>query len=252
MDRKSQLTEIVDHPNFIFRESEWNSIPELNTPLLIILNTNHFGIEEQSRLGSFLSEEEIKKSRKFRFLRDQKSYTVIHGLLRWILGRHLEIEPRTIEFKFGTNGKPCISGYSRKMFFNLSHSSDVSLLAFDPGNEIGADVEKIDERFDYKPIVKRWFTTEEIKYLGQSKEISRTRFYELWTRKEAYLKAIGEGITKNLSTDMLENKINNHSLAGNEGQKGDFIIESMKYNRNYQISIALNENSPKLCTFAAP
>ena len=152
MDKKSRLTEIADDVSFIFRESEWNSIPGLNTPLLIILKTDHLGVEEQSRLSSFLSEEEILKSRKFRFLRDRKSYTVIHGLLRWILGRDLGIEPQFIEFNFGPNGKPCITGYSRKMFFSLSHSSGVSLLAFDPGNEIGADVEKIDEDLTMNPL----------------------------------------------------------------------------------------------------
>ncbi|MGA3014554.1 MAG: 4'-phosphopantetheinyl transferase superfamily protein [Bacteroidales bacterium] len=251
MDRKSQL-ETVDHSNFIFRESEWNSIPEINIPLLIILKTDHFGVEEQTRLSSFLSEDEIIKNRRFRFLRERTSYTVIHGLLRWILGKHLGIEPRTIDFKFGTNRKPYITGYTRNIFFTLSHSSGVSLLAFDPRNEIGADVEMIDQEFDYEPIVKRWFTQEEVRYIGQSKEISRKRFYELWTRKEAYLKAIGEGITKNLSIEVLENKITNQSLVGNEGQHGDFILESMIYDRNYQITVALNENSSKLRIFAIP
>ena len=114
----------------------------------------------------------------------------------------------------------CITGYTRNIFFNLSHSSGVSLLAFDPGSEIGVDVEMIDEEFDYEPIVKRWFTPEEGKYIWQSKENSRIRFYELWTRKEAYLKAIGEGITKNLGIEVLDSKIHHHSLGGNEKSEG--------------------------------
>jgi len=252
MDRKSRLTEIADNPSFIFSESEWNSIPGLNTPLLIILKTDHFSIEEQTRLSSFLSEDEIIKNRRYRFLRDRKSYIVIHGLLRWILGRHLGIEPRTIDFKFGNNGKPSITGYSRKMFFNLSHCSGVSLLAFDPENEIGADVEKIDEEFDYEPIVKRWFTQDEGRYIYQSPETSRKRFYEIWTRKEAYLKAIGEGITKNLQVEVLENKRRDHLLMGGGSLRDEFIFESMVYERTYQITVALNENSFKLRTFEIP
>jgi 4'-phosphopantetheinyl transferase len=138
------------------------------------------------------------------------------------------------------------------MFFNLSHCSGVSLLAFDPENEIGADVEKIDEEFDYEPIVKRWFTQDEDRYIYQSPETSRKRFYEIWTRKEAYLKAIGEGITKNLQVEVLENKRRDHLLMGGGSLRDEFIFESMVYERTYQITVALNENSFKLRTFEIP
>ena len=157
MNRAKPVMKFSESPTNFFRESDWDSLPELSSAVIIILKTEQFSSEEIDRLESFLSEEETGKSKRFRFFNDKRSYIIVHGLLRWMLGRHFGISPKAIEFTYNLNGKPSISGYSGNMFFNLSHSSGVSILAFDPENEIGADVEKVDEKFDYELIVQHIF-----------------------------------------------------------------------------------------------
>jgi|GEM_PF-999557 4'-phosphopantetheinyl transferase len=249
MSRINPIAYTAESQDSFFRESDWLFLPELDSSVLIVLRTEQFGTEELTRLGSFLSKEEIAKSRRFRFYQDRTSYIVVHGLLRWILGRHLGIPPKSVEFTYGLSGKPSITGYSSKMFFNLSHSSGVSVLAFDPEHEIGADVEKIAEDFEYEPIIDMFFTRKERQYIQILKELSRRRFYELWTRKEAFLKATGTGITKDLSVEVLEEKINGNALMGNPDARMEFLFKSMMYDKKFMITIAMNSDHGKICVF---
>ncbi len=243
MSRTNLTAQPAENRDSFFRETDWLSLPELNSPAVIVIKTEQSGREELIRLGSFLSEEEMAKSLRFRFNHDRMSYVVVHGLLRWILGKHLGVSPKEIGFSYGVSGKPSITGYDRRMFFNLSHSSGVSVLAFDPGHEIGADVEKISEDFEYEPIVEMFFTNKERAYIHDLKELSRERFYELWTRKEAFLKATGAGITKDLRVEVLEDKMTGNAISGQPGKQMDLLFKSMIYDNNYRITLALNPGS---------
>jgi len=236
-------------PGILFRESERLPFTELNSPALIILKTDTVRTDELERLGGFLSEKEIAKSRRFRFSRDRVSYIVVHGLLRWLLGGYLGIPPETIDITYNASGKPSVSGYSRQMFFNLSHSSGLSVLAFDPENEIGADVERIDHDFDYETIVQHFFSPEEGRYIFDLKEESRQRFYEIWTRKEALLKAVGIGITENLHLEVLKERINVVALNGDMAGNGDFLFSSVMFEQNFRITLAMNECSSGINAF---
>ena len=236
-------------PGSFFRESDWKSLPQLNLPVVIILKTDQFGDKELTRLGSFLSEKEIAESRRFQFLHNKISYIVVHGLLRWMLGRYLGIPPKAIEFTYGLSGKPYLYGYSRRMFFNLSHSSGLSVLAFDPEYEIGVDVEKIDEEFDYEPIVKLFFTKKEGRYIRKTKEEWRERFYEIWTRKEAYLKAIGVGITENLNVEVLKERMKGNVLKEKKNIQMDFLFKSIIYEKNFRITLAMSTCSSNIRIF---
>jgi phosphopantetheine--protein transferase-like protein len=238
-----------EKPDNIFLESDWSSLPDLNSPVLIILKTDEVNPEEFNRFESFLSEQEIAKSRRFRFSKDRKSYTVVHGFLRQMLGSYLEISPETIEFDHGLFGKPSISGYSRKLFFNLSHSSGVSALAFDPEHEIGVDIERIDEKFEYEPIVRHFFTKEEMRYIQHSKEEAEKRFYEIWTRKEAYLKAVGKGITKDLHVEVLKEKMKGNPATDTDLNQADFLFRTMIFEQQFQITLAMNEHSTGIRTY---
>jgi phosphopantetheine--protein transferase-like protein len=243
MKSTNVILNTVEAKDTLILESDWNSIPDLNSPVLIILKTNQVGPEKFALMESFLSEQEIAKSRRFRFVHDSKSYIVVHGFLRWILGRYLGISPEAIEFNCGLYGKPAISGYSRKMFFNLSHSSGVSVLAFDPEHEVGVDIEKIDEEFEYDPIVQHFFTHEERQYIQHSKEAEERRFYEIWTRKEAYLKALGTGITKDLHVEVLKEKMSGNRFLENETDRMDFLFRSMIFEQHFEVTLAMSTDS---------
>jgi phosphopantetheine--protein transferase-like protein len=226
------------------------SFSELNSPALIILKTGDVNPEELNRLGSFLSEEETLKSLRFRFARDRMSYTVVHGMLRWMLGRKLGISPKAVKINYNSYGKPSVAGYPGELFFNLSHSSGVSVLAFDPGHTVGVDVERIDEDFDYKPIVQHFFSHGEGQYIFGLKEASRQRFYEIWTRKEAYLKAMGLGITEHLHVEVLKEKINGCVSAENEQVRNDIVFRTMMFETNFRITLAMDPDTGDIPAFA--
>jgi len=230
-------------PGILIREPEGILFTELNSPALIILKTDAVQSDDLVRYGSFLSEKESVKSRRFRFPGDRMSYIAVHGLLRLMLGRYLGIPPETVDITYNEFGKPSVTGYSRQVFFNLSHSSGVSVLGFDPKNELGIDVERMHEEFEYESIVQLFFTKKEGRYIQHSKEESRKRFYEIWTRKEAYLKAIGTGITENLRVEVLKERMNGKTAWDYGSGHSDFIFRSILFEQNYRITLAMNPGS---------
>ncbi|MCX6248514.1 MAG: 4'-phosphopantetheinyl transferase superfamily protein [Bacteroidetes bacterium] len=228
----------------IFLKGSWiDSFGELNSPFMVILKMQDVHPEDLVRFGRFLTEEETAKSGRFRFSHDRDSYIAVHGLLRWILGIYFGVLPEAVRIRYTSLGKPYVTGYSRQLFFNLSHSSGVSLLVFDPANEIGADVEKVDPEFEYESLVRRFFTKEEGNYIDQSGKKARERFFEIWTRKEAFLKAVGEGITENLSVEVLEEKISMNAIHPGESEGRNFLFRSALFEDEYRITLALSTES---------
>jgi 4'-phosphopantetheinyl transferase len=193
---------------------------------LVIISNSDFHPEEIRRLGELLTPEERLKSLRFRFPHDRDSYIIVHGLLRQLLGEYLDVPPVSVSIGYNAYGKPYLTGDPGRMFFNLSHSAGVSVLAFDPANEIGVDVEQIRKNFEYRPIVDRFFSDDDKRYLDSPGKEPVLRFYEIWTRKEALLKAFGTGITENLD-------INVFSL-----KDPGFSLTTMRYTRDYVISVA--------------
>jgi 4'-phosphopantetheinyl transferase len=230
-------------PLIPFGDPDMKLFPELNTPVLIVVKTDSVPLDLIEKYRGFLSKEETAKSWRFRFDRDRVSYILVHGLLRWMLGRHFGISPQVVEITYNSFGRPSVSGYSRQVFFNLSHSSGVSALAFDPENEIGVDVERIDDEFDFEPIAQMFFSKKEKQYIQHSKENSRNRFYQLWTRKEALLKAVGIGISENLHVEVLKEIIKWKTVSENESGHKEFLFRSMLFEQNYRITLAMNAES---------
>lgn len=243
MNMPDQTLTHMQSPVIFLHGSERMLFPELNSPVLIILKEGVFRPDEIARLESFLSKDETVKSRRFKFSRDRVSYIMVHGVLRLMLGRHLGISPQAVKITYNSFGRPYISGYSRQVFFNLSHSSGISVLAFDPGYEIGVDVERIDDEFEYESIVNIFFSKREIRYIQQVKEKSRNRFYEIWTRKEAFLKAEGIGITENLQVEVLKESIKGNAIKGNRSDGREFLFWSVVFEQNYRITLAMGKDS---------
>jgi len=148
-----------------------------------------------------LSEEELERAERFHFQRHQSHFIAARGLLRTILGRYLKTEPRRLRFRYGPKGKPELAGdtSSRALRFNVSHSHGLALYAVTDDRQIGVDVERIRPDVAGEKIAERFFCPREAATLRQlPAEVRQEAFYTCWTRKEAYLKAIGEGITLRL------------------------------------------------------
>jgi len=152
-------------------------------------------------LHRFLAGEEVERAEAFRFRGDKERFVVAHALLRIILGRYLCRDPRELCFRHGPWGKPFLGGDGGgsgvEIRFNLSHSDGLALLAVTRGAHIGVDIERIRPDLAYEGIADRFFSSEEVASLRTltRKDIRRKAFFACWTRKEAYIKAIGEGLS---------------------------------------------------------
>lgn len=154
-------------------------------------------------LAEILSEDELARAKRFYFDQHRKRFIIARGLLRRILGRYLEIEPREVEFSYGRYGKPALIeklNKDKKLDFNLSHSQDIALSGVTCDRAIGIDIEHLRPMNDAEQIAKRYFSEQE-NAVFQSLPIEQQQqaFFNAWTRKEAYLKACGDGITRPLN-----------------------------------------------------
>jgi 4'-phosphopantetheinyl transferase len=153
--------------------------------------------EETQALRALLSEDEKARADRFRFARDRQHFTVGRGFLRTALGSTLGMAPQEIVFAYGTRGKPALRWpEGTGLEFNLAHSSGLALLAIAWGRALGIDLEFQREELDFRGIAGRFFTPQELAEIEREPEIAvqRAAFFRGWARKEAFLKARGDGL----------------------------------------------------------
>lgn len=144
-----------------------------------------------------LSEDERARAAKFRFDHDRKRFTSGRTALRLLLGGYLKTNPEKIEFVYGPAGKPSVGNSA--VSFNLAHSGPHALIGFTLDHQLGIDVEQIREIDDMVTVAQYSFSPGEFRRWRALPADQKVRaFYRCWTRKEAYLKAIGEGIAQRL------------------------------------------------------
>jgi 4'-phosphopantetheinyl transferase len=142
-----------------------------------------------------LPEDERKRARRFRFDRHRERFIVQRGRLREILSDYLNGLPKAIRFRKGPGGKPAISGDSPEIRFNLSHCGEHALYAVAYGREVGVDVEGVRLKPKAAALVDRFFSTKEREAFQTLEPHDReAAFFAGWTRKEAYVKALGKGL----------------------------------------------------------
>jgi len=143
-----------------------------------------------------LSQEEKIRAERFKFALHRSRFIASHGFTRSILARYLKAYKVDISYKKGEYGKPYLADIEHhNVHFNLSHTHDLALLAITQGVEVGVDIEFNERKTDWKNIVKRFFSISEQKALFLLPESEqRNAFFQLWTRKEAYMKVLGTGL----------------------------------------------------------
>jgi 4'-phosphopantetheinyl transferase len=153
-----------------------------------------------NELESLLAEEERERAGRFHFARDRRGFTVAKGATRQILARYLNAEPHALLFDKGAFGKPFLR--SGDLRFNLSHSGELALLAVASGVEVGVDIEEIRTLEDAATIAERFFSPGESGKLRTvlGSDAVEVAFFNCWTRKEAFIKALGEGLSHPLDT----------------------------------------------------
>src|SRR5690606_249339 len=147
---------------------------------------------------SLLSAAERDRLSRYRFADHQRRYQIGHGALRLILAGYLNVDPAKIVFRVGPRGKPYLVGGGPQ--FNLSHSGKLALIGV-AAYELGVDVEKVRHLESLTQIAQRHFSDAEFQNLSAEPEHARElAFYRCWTRKEAYIKALGEGLSMSLDS----------------------------------------------------
>jgi 4'-phosphopantetheinyl transferase len=148
-----------------------------------------------SHFERILSEDEVDRASRFRFPHLRDAFVISHGCLRHLLGQYLDLHPATICFSYGHKGKPSLSPESA-LQFNLTHSNGMAAVALTSGCQIGVDLEHIRPMNDMQQLAGQYFCPEEIDEIMSLPSKDRERaFFLCWTRKEAYIKAIGDGLS---------------------------------------------------------
>jgi len=149
-----------------------------------------------------LSPDEQERARRFRFDRHRRRFATTRGVLRTLLGSYLTVDPRSVRFRYSDKQKPALDETlpQGNLQFNVSHSEELALIAFTRSREIGVDVERVQPDSDVESTAKHFFSDSEREMLASLPASERhAAFFRCWTRKEAFIKAIGEGMSMPLA-----------------------------------------------------
>jgi 4'-phosphopantetheinyl transferase len=149
-------------------------------------------------LQQVLTANEQRRAERFYFQKDRDRFIVTRGLLRTILSRYLDIEPYQVRFCYNHYGKPALARQSGAdmLRFNVSHSQAMGLYVVARGREVGVDVERIRTDLAFEQIAKRFLSPREVAVLrALPVTMQREAFFKCWNRKEAYVKARGNGLS---------------------------------------------------------
>ena len=194
-------------------------------------------------LSNLLSEEEIKRAKRFHFEKDQKRYIATRSMLRKILSDYCQSEPEAQKFGSNQYGKPYLrdNGWLR---FNISHSGDKILFGFTRNRELGVDIEYIKPFKNAHQIVERYFSDhEKAQFKSLPEHMKNKAFFSCWTRKEAYIKALGKGMSLPLdeftvdfwpgtSACLLDTQ---HDI----GQKERWTLQEIQVGENYVAAVSV-------------
>jgi 4'-phosphopantetheinyl transferase len=205
------------------------------------------------QLAQTLSEDERTRAERFYFEQDRKRFIVGRGLLRTLLGRYLDIEPDRLQFCYGSRGKPVLAETINggTLCFNLSHSQGLALYAFTYNRQIGIDLECVRPMPEAEQIVKRFFSTREHSaFCALPSSQKHEAFFHCWTRKEAYLKATGDGLAQSL--DQIEVSLTPGepakllSIKGDPHQASRWSLQELKPASGYVAALALEGSGGRL------
>lgn len=148
-----------------------------------------------------LSADELSRADRFHFQHDRERYIVGHGLLRTILSHYLCADPATLDFVCNEYGKPELASINddATLRFNMSHSHGRVIYAFTNKREVGIDIEYVRTMDDAAQLIERFCSERErAEYRSVPGNLRQLAFFNCWTRKEAYTKARGEGMSRPL------------------------------------------------------
>jgi 4'-phosphopantetheinyl transferase len=227
------------------------NVPVLNSGEIHIWHTFYHDSASLIKLCSnALSSAELEHKSYFKFPKDQHSFVVSHGLLRILLSYYLHISPDELKMVKHSKGKP----YQLNdpcLFFNISNSGDCCVFAVSRNGEVGVDLEKIRPLDDLDELIRKNFSPKEQAVINRQPKERLHRFFKFWTIKEAFLKAIGEGMR--LTPDLLEfsSEKGEHKLQSFAGivESQEWLFSDYSPNTDYAGTLAHVKSSGEIKTF---
>ncbi len=147
-------------------------------------------------LRATLSSEEEQRATRFRSIELRDRWTVAHGALRCILATYARCEPDVLEFCEGPQGKPALASPVEDFPFNLTHTGSLALVAIAGSGRVGIDAESVRSESDVEGLSRRFFApAETAEILALTPDARLSAFFTCWTRKEAFVKALGGGLS---------------------------------------------------------
>ena len=193
--QRSPLTLNIHNAPAQLGMAQRTSLPDTECTLWLAETENSNSLSDWEAL---LGSDERERAHRFHFPEDWRRYVYGRGLLRWLLGSYLGLDPAWLKFTYSEHGKPELAAglSARPLHFNLSHSGAKLLLAFAWDRRVGVDIEQITGNRDLEQIANRFFSPAERAALqALDGDTRKEAFYLCWSRKEAFLKAMGGGLS---------------------------------------------------------
>lgn len=189
-------------------------------------------LDRLDALHAVLCKTEQEKAARFHRDSDRHSSIAARGALRVLLAGYTTLAATEITFQYSDNGKPYIDGSD--IAFNVSHSGEWVVLALGRNRQIGVDIEKIKRELDVSAIASRYFTSAEIKRIETAAD-QHAVFFQLWARKEAYVKACGSTLFRELSSFAVP--------AADDGEKDGWFFHRLEAGSRYAAAVVTDRNA---------
>jgi 4'-phosphopantetheinyl transferase len=195
----------------------------------------HLDQENITEYEQIISTDELIRADKFRFQSDRNRFIKGRGILRKILGGYLRADPNKLRFSYNQFGKPYLCGkIESKLRFNLSHSENLALYAFGFNREVGIDIEQRKVNFIEEGVISICLTQKETEHFYSLTPIEQNLFFfDCWTKKEAYLKANGCGLS------FSPNEVETSDLS-----KTPFSFQNLPAIEGFSMALSVQGNKP--------
>jgi len=203
-----------------------------------------------ANLAALLSQDEYQRAARYHLPIHRDRFIAGRGILRKIISAYLSIPPAELQFTYNEYGKPAVSDdqNDRALNFNLSHSAELALYAVTRGRAVGIDIEYIREDFATLEIAEHFFSKDEVQSLKAAPTSQRAEaFFNCWSRKESYIKAIGMGVSFPLDGFTVSLAPNDPpallKVVGDDSEPGRWQMYDLKAREGYAASVIV-ENHP--------
>ena len=171
--------------------------PSNGVPVDVVITRLDVVSESDCAAAAMLPEADKQRARRFAFAGDRRRFIVARSRLRRLLGARLNLRPQDVELVYGMRGKPALADKTSRatLHFNVAHSGDVTAFAFASCGDVGVDIETVRVMPDAEQIAARFFSRREYaSYRALNLCDKSLAFFNCWTRKEAFVKALGDGL----------------------------------------------------------